>query len=261
MKHIGTRWRASAQGDFRLKDSKIQAVILAGGLGTRLRPYTFLLPKAMLPVGPKPIMEHLLEWLRTWGITDVIVSTGYLGKMLQEYFGEGSEWGMKITYATSPHPMGTAGQLKSAESKVRGRFVCLYGDQLFDFDLRKAIEFHEEKKASATMVLMKYSTELKYGFMETDKEGRLVEWKEKPTISGYINIGCYVMEKSFLRHISSGRVYEMNDAFKEAKAAGARIYAVKMKGTFMDIGDRKSFRDANDLYTRNMPKGDIERRK
>ena len=231
-------------------------MVLAGGLGTRLRPYTFLLPKPMLPVGPKPIMEHLLEWLKRWGIEDVVVSTGYLGKMLREYFGTGADWGIKISYATSPRPLGTAGQLKAAEGKVRGRFVCIYGDQLLDFDLAEALDFHQKKKATATMVLMKYSTELKYGFMETDREGRLTEWKEKPTISGYINVGCYVMEKSFLRYISPGRVYEMNDAFKEAKAAGARLYAVKVDGTFTDIGDRRSFKDANELYTRNLREGD-----
>src|SRR5437879_11025238 len=112
------RSRASALGVPPLTEiGKVQAVILAGGLGTRLRPYTFLLPKPMLPVGPKPIMEHILEWLKGSGITDVVVSTGYLGKMIQEYFGDGREWGMKISYATSPHPMGTAGQLKAAEAK------------------------------------------------------------------------------------------------------------------------------------------------
>ena len=234
-------------------------MVLAGGLGTRLRPYTFLLPKPMLPVGPKPIMEHLLEWLSKWGIEDVVVSTGYLGKMLQEYFGSGADRGMKISYATSARPLGTAGQLKAAESKIKGRFVCIYGDQLLDFDLAKALEFHQRKKATATMVLMKYSTELKYGFMETDKDGRLTEWKEKPTISGYINVGCYIMERSFLRFISPGRVYEMNDAFNEAKAAGARLYAVKVDGTFTDIGDRQSFREANKIYTRNLEGDDSGR--
>jgi len=230
-------------------------VILAGGLGTRLRPYTFLLPKPMLPVGPKPIMEHILEWLKGSGISDVVVSTGYLGKMVQEYFGDGTEWDVNIAYATSPRPMGTAGQLKAAEAKVRGRFVCIYGDALLDFDLRKAIDFHDKKQATATMVLMKYSTEMKYGFMETDKEGRLTEWKEKPEISGYINVGCYVMEKSFLRYVPAGRVYEMNDAFRVAKSRGARLYAVRVDGTFLDIGDRKSYKDANELYTRNMGQG------
>ena len=230
-------------------------------MGTRLRPYTFLLPKPMLPVGPKPIMEHILEWLKTAGITDIVVSTGYLGKMLQEYFGDGSEWGVKILYATSPHPLGTAGQLKAAEAKLKGRFVCVYGDALLEFDLRRALDFHAAKKATATMVLMKYSAEMKYGFMETDKEGRLTEWKEKPTISGYINVGCYVMEKAFLRYIPSGRVYEMNDAFREAREDGAALYAIKVDGSFLDIGDRKSYREANELYTRNMGEVGISRQK
>ena len=238
-----------------LKDNNLQAVILAGGLGTRLRPYTFLLPKPMLPVGPKPIMEHILEWLKGSGISDIVVSTGYLGKMVQEYFGDGTEWGVSIVYATSSRPMGTAGQLKAAEGKIRGKFVCIYGDALLDFDLLKAVEFHEKKRATATMVLMKYSTEMKYGFMETDKDGRLTEWKEKPEISGFINVGCYVMEKSFLRYIPPARVYEMNDAFRVARAKGARLFAVRVDGTFMDIGDRKSYKEASDLYTKNMEQG------
>ncbi|MDA4126894.1 MAG: nucleotidyltransferase family protein [Thaumarchaeota archaeon] len=235
--------------------------MLAGGLGTRLRPYTFLLPKPMLPVGPKPIMEHILEWLKGAGISEVVVSTGYLGKMLQEYFGNGSEWGIEIKYATSPHPLGTAGQLKAAESKIRGRFLCVYGDALLNFDLQKALDFHAQKKATATMVLMNYSAEMKYGFMETDKNGRLIEWREKPKISGYINVGCYVMEKAFLKYIPPARIYEMNDAFKEAQARGAKLYAIKVDGEFVDIGDRKSYREANDLYTKNMDQGGTAKRR
>ncbi len=208
----------------------------------------------MLPVGTKPILEHILEWLKMTGITDVVVSTGYLGKMVTEYFGEGSEWGMKITYATSPHPLGTAGQLKAAEPKIHGRFVCLYGDALLEFDLRKAIEFHVKNKADATMVLMKYSTELKYGFMDTDKSGRLTAWKEKPKISGFINVGCYVMEKRFLKFIPPGRMYGMRETFENARAAGARLFALKVQGDFIDIGDRKSYRDANEHYLKKVGK-------
>jgi mannose-1-phosphate guanylyltransferase len=208
----------------------------------------------MLPVGPKPILEHILEWLKGNEVTDVVVSTGYLGKMVSEYFGDGSEFGVYLTYATSPHPLGTAGQLKAAERKINGRFVCLYGDALLDFDLRKTVEFHERKKASATMVLMKYSTELKYGFMDTDKEGRLTRWKEKPKISGWINVGCYVMEKSFLRHIPPGTMYGMRETFEEARAKKERLYAMKVKGEFIDIGDRRSYRDANDQFMKKMGK-------
>lgn len=236
------------------RNSVVQAVILAGGLGTRLRPYTFLLPKPMLPVGPKPIMEHILDWLKRNGISEVVVSTGYLGKMLQDYFGDGSEWDMQIEYATSRHPLGIAGQLKAAEDKIRGRFVCLYGDAILDFDLRKAIDFHEKKKAEMTMVLMNYSTEMKYGFMETDRTGKLTDWKEKPTVTGLINVGCFVMEKSFLRYIPGKRMWGMRETFEQAMKSGARLYAIKMKGEFLDIGDRKAYREANDVYMRKMGK-------
>ncbi|MBI3858790.1 MAG: nucleotidyltransferase family protein [Thaumarchaeota archaeon] len=227
---------------------------MAGGFGTRLRPYTFLLPKPMLPVGPKPILEHILDWLKHNGVDDVVISTGYLGKMVQEYFGDGSEWDMTVEYATSPHPLGTAGQLKAAEAKIRDRFVCLYGDALLQFDLRKALSFHEKKKAEATMVLMNYSTEMKYGFMETDRLGRLTEWKEKPTISGFINVGCYVMEKSFLRFIPSRKMWGMRETFEHAKKSGSRLYAIRVKGEFLDIGDRKSYKDANEQFMKKIGK-------
>lgn len=232
----------------------MQAVILAGGLGTRLRPYTLLVPKPMLPVGPKPILEHILEWLKENGVTDIVISTGYLGKMIQEYFGKGRDWGVNIEYATSPRPLGTAGQLKAAEAKIRGRFVCIYGDALLEMDLRKLIEFHVSHRAVATMALMKYSTDLKYGFMETDEEGRLTEWEEKPRISGYINVGCFVMEKAFLRFIPPGEMYGMDVTFKEAMKKGARVYGLRMEGHFTDIGDRRSYREANDAFVEKMGK-------
>jgi len=208
----------------------------------------------MLPVGPKPILEHILQWLSSSGVRDVVISTGYLGRMIEEYFGNGSELGVRISYAKSVHPLGTAGQLKAAERKVKGRFICLYGDALLKFDLKRAVDFHSAHKALATMVLMKYSTELKYGFMETDKDGRLTEWREKPTVSGFINVGCFVMDKRFLRYIPQVRTFEMNVAFERARKAGERLYGVKVEGEFLDIGDRKSYRDANERYMQKIGK-------
>ncbi len=235
-------------------EGKVQAVILAGGLGTRLRPYTFLVPKPMLPVGPKPILEHILEWLKGNGITDVVISTGYLGKMIQDYFGSGKDLGTRIQYANSPRPLGTAGQLKAAEGKIRGRFVCVYGDALLEMDLRRVIDFHVKHRALATMTLMRYSTDLKYGFMETNEEGRLTEWREKPTISGYINVGCFVMEKAFLRFIPPGEMYGMKETFEKAMKRGAQVYGVRVEGHFTDIGDRRSYREANDTFVKKMGK-------
>lgn len=233
------------------KKSRIQAVILAGGLGTRLRPYTLLLPKPMLPVGPRPILEHIILWLKKNGISEVVITTGYLGKTIQEYFEGGKDWGVKIQYATSPHPLGIAGQLKSAESKLRERFVCVYGDAILDMDLDKLIQFHSTHSALATIALMKYSTNLKYGFLETDEGGLITEWREKPAISGYINVGCYVMQKGFLRFIPPNQMYGMREAFEEAMKHG-KVYGLKMGGRFTDIGDTKSYREANDEFTKRM---------
>ena len=233
------------------KNNRIQAVILAGGLGTRLRPYTLLLPKPMLPVGPRPILEHIIMWLKKSGMTEVVITTGYLGKTIQEYFGAGKDWGVKIQYAASPHPLGIAGQLKSAESKLRGRFVCVYGDAILEMDLKRLVAFHSAHSALATIALMKYSTNLKYGFLETDRDGLITEWKEKPVISGYINVGCYVMEKEFLRFIPPNQMYGMREAFGEAMKRG-KVYGVRMAGSFTDIGDTKSYREANDEFTKKM---------
>ncbi len=223
-------------------------------MGTRLRPYTFLLPKPMLPVGPKPILEHIIDWLRDAGIGEAIVSTGYLGRMIEEYLKDGKQIGVKISYARANRPMGIAGQLKEAESMIRGRFVCLYGDAILKFDLKGLFEFHARKKATATMALMRYSTSLKYGFMETDSEGRLRRWKEKPSISGYINVGCYTMEKRFLKYIPRGTMFGMKEAFEAAKKAGEPMYGYRTRGEFIDIGDRRSYREANEVFMRRLGK-------
>ena len=205
----------------------------------------------MLPVGPKPILEHIIDWLKASGITNIIITTGYLGKTIQEYFGTGKDWDVKIRYAASPHPLGIAGQLKSAESLVRGRFVCVYGDAILEMDLKKVMAFHEKHRPMATMTLMKYSTNLKYGFMETDKDGLLLEWREKPTITGYINVGCFIMEKEFLQFIPPGQMYGMKEAFEDAMKHG-KVYGVRAEGKFTDIGDTKSYREANDEFTKKM---------
>jgi len=208
----------------------------------------------MLPVGPKPILEHIVEWFASGGVREIVVSTGYLGRMIQEYFGNGSELGVKILYAASTRPLGTAGQLKAAEPKIKGRFVCHYGDAILNFNLGRVLDFHEKHGALATMVLMKYSSEMKYGFVETDKEGGLTEWREKPTISGDINVGCFVMEKRFLRYVPPGRTYGMKEAFDRARKAGERLCGVRVRGDFLDIGDRRAYREANDQYVRKIGK-------
>lgn len=230
----------------------MKAVILAGGLGTRLRPLTFFLPKPMLPLGDKPILEHLILWLKKHGITDIVLSVEYLRKVIEDYFKDGSDLGVKITYVRSDRPMGTAGQLKVAEPEIKDTFVCLYGDSLYNFDLNKIIKFHNEKKGIATMALHTYKIQLRYGFIDLDKSKKIVAWREKPEISGLINIGLYVMEPGFLSYIPSNAVYGMDTAFKEALNNGEKIYGYPIKDQFIDIGDKKSYYRAHEMFTRGL---------
>jgi mannose-1-phosphate guanylyltransferase len=237
-------------GEHALKTSadKIKAVILAGGLGTRLRPYTLLLPKPLLPVGTKPILEHIIEWLRKSGISEIVVSTGYLGRMIEEYFGNGSKLGVSIEYASSNEPRGIAGQLRAAKGMLGEKFICLYGDAILDFKLGKLLEFHERRRALVTMTLMKYETQLKYGLIGVDRNGLISSWREKPKIGGSINVGCYVMQKGFFRYIPDKKVYGMKEAFDEAMGSRERICALQVNGTFLDIGDKKSYLEANRFF-------------
>ncbi len=232
----------------------MQAVILAGGLGTRLRPYTLFLPKPMLPLAERPILEHLLEWLRKNNVSDVTLCVGYLRRIIEEYFENGKELGVSINYARTNRPLGTAGQLKSAESLLKGRFICLYGDSIINFNLKDAIKFHEKKQSIATIVLMEYKTHLRYGFIDLNGEGRVKAWREKPEVKGMINVGCYIMEKSFLKYIPKEKMYGMDIAFRNAIDAGEKVYGFPTKGTFMDIGDKKSYASAYEKYLNELGK-------
>jgi mannose-1-phosphate guanylyltransferase len=232
----------------------IKAVILCGGLGTRLRPYTLFAPKPMLPVGPKPIVEHIVDWLKANEVMHVVMATGYLGRVIEHYFGDGSAFGVAIEYARSDRPMGHAGQLKSAEGLLPRTFVCLYGDAILSFDLKRLLEFHKRKNALVTMALMRYETRMKYGVISTKSDGRVSKWKEKPAIGNDINVGCYVMEKKFLGYIPRGRVYGMKEAFKSAMEDDKGVYALRVEGEFTDIGDIRAHKAADEAYIKRYGK-------
>ncbi len=219
----------------------LKAVVLAGGLGTRLRPYTLFMPKPMLPLGDKPVLEHSIRWLSSSGIREIVICVGYLGRIVEDYFLDGRDLNVKITYARTRTPMGTAGQLKSAEKLIDETFLCVYGDSIFDFKVNDMIDFHLKEEVLATIALVPYKSTLKYGFIEMDEYGAVKKWREKPTVEGLINVGCYVMEPRFLDYIPEDKMFGMNLAFERALEANERIYGYVSKGSFTDIGDRKSY--------------------
>ena len=256
----------------------MKAVILAGGLGTRLQPYTFFIPKPMLPLGNKPLLEHIIEWVTSGNnnsntiskgkIDHIILCVSYLHRTIEDYFEDGGRFGIKIDYARSDRPLATAGQLKTAERFLDETFVCLYGDAVYEFDLDKMIGEHKSSKALISMALLSYKTNLRYGFIDINdgKEGagekqekqrqrnRVISWREKPEVRGLINIGCYVMEPEFLKLVPKSSAFGMDDAVRKALEQNRLVKGFKIESGFIDIGDKKSYLEAYKKYVKKLGK-------
>ena len=219
----------------------MKAVILAGGLGTRLRPLTDKKPKPMLPLGKKPLLEHLIRWIKKNGVKDIVLCVSYLHETIEKYFEDGSKFGVKIEYAISGKPLGDAGQLKTAQKFIDDTFVCVYGDSLFDFSLRNMITDHKKKKSFITMSLYEHKTNIKYGVIETEDNGKVLSWNEKPEIKSKINMGCYVMEPTTLNFIPKNKTYGMDDVIKKVISKRKIVNSILIKKGFIDVGDKKTY--------------------
>lgn len=233
----------------------MKAVILAGGLGTRLQPYTFFIPKPMLPLGNKPLLEYIIQWVKNaGGIDNIVVCVSYLHRTIEDYFEDGARFGVEIEYARSERPVATAGQLKTAEKLLDEPFVCVYGDSVYKFNLRKMIREHMQSKAFVSMALLAYSTKLKYGFIDINGKDKVTAWREKPEISGLINIGCYVMDPEFLKLIPKSGSFGMDDAVRKALEQKKTVKGFRIDTGFIDIGDKKSYLDAYKQYASRLGK-------
>ena len=232
----------------------MKAVILAGGLGTRLRPLNNSKPKPMLPVGEKPILEHLIEWTKKGGVKSVVICVSYLRKSIEDYFEDGSKFGVKIEYAISNKPLATAGQLKTAEEFIDDDFVCMYGDSIFNFSLKNMIKQHVTKKSFVTMSLNEFKTNLPYGVIETSKKGKVVSWNEKPEIKANVNMGCYVMNSNIFDLIPKNKAYGMDDVIKKVMKKKQAVNSFITKKGFTDIGNKESYKQACDEYEKRQEK-------
>jgi mannose-1-phosphate guanylyltransferase len=234
----------------------MKAIILAGGLGTRLQPYTFFIPKPMLPLGNKPLLEHIIEWLKNDdnNIDHIIICVSYLHRTIEDYFEDGSRLGIKIEYARSDRPLATAGQLMTAKKYIDDTFVCVYGDSIYEFSLREMIKEHDKLDAFISMALLSYKTRLKYGFIDINGNNKVTTWNEKPEIKGLINIGCYVMEPEFIDLIPASNAYGMDDAVRKALDMKKLVNGFKIESGFIDIGDKKSYLQTYKKYVERLGK-------
>ncbi len=247
----------------------MQALILAGGKGTRLRPLTVYTPKPIVPVLNRPFLLYQIEILRRAGITDITLSLNYQPDKIEQLLGDGSEYGVNLRYLTEPSPMGTGGAYKYAEDSIRETTVVLNGDVLTDLDVSKVVAFHRQKKSEATIVLTPVENPAAYGLVETDEENRVLRFREKPDASEVadlktknINAGIYVLEPSVLDFIAAGEnsSFEYN-VFPDLLKSQKPFYACILRGNYWrDIGTPESYLSAHHEFLSGKIKGfEIER--
>jgi mannose-1-phosphate guanylyltransferase/phosphomannomutase len=228
----------------------MKAVVMAGGEGARLRPLTIKSPKPMMPLIGKPVMEHILALLQRHSITEVIVTIQYLGQNIQEYFGDGSQLGMHITYSVEETPLGTAGSVKNAESLLQEPFIVISGDALTDYDLSTAIAFHTHKKSLATLILAHVANPLEFGVVITNSEGHITQFLEKPSwgevFSDTINTGIYVLDPKIFSYFEKNKAFDFSqDLFPIMLKQGDPMYGFIANGYWCDVGNLSEYLRAN----------------
>ncbi|MBV8160139.1 MAG: mannose-1-phosphate guanyltransferase [Acidimicrobiia bacterium] len=224
----------------------MKAVIMAGGEGTRLRPLTSNQPKPMMPLANRPMMEHIVRLLKEHGFDEIVVTLAFLPQAIRTYFGDGSEFGVRMVYATEETPLGTAGSVRNAREELTERFLVISGDVLTDFDLSAIVAFHDERKAMATIGLKAMENPLEFGIVITREDGSIERFLEKPTwgqvFSDTINTGIYVLEPEIFDAIPADQSVDFSgDVFPKLLADGAPLYGYVAEGYWEDVGNLEAY--------------------
>lgn len=225
----------------------LPVVIMAGGKGMRLRPLTGTTPKPMLTVGDKPILERILDRCRSAGLRDIFLSVNYLASQIQDHFEDGSRWGLTIKYLEEVEPLGTAGPLGLLPPDIGGPFVVLNGDVLTEVNLRRLVEFHDDRGRAATVAVREFVIEVPYGVVSL--EGVDVrEIREKPSFRHFVNAGVYVLTREILDLIPPGQACDMPDLLRDAIENGLSVKGFPIHEDWLDVGSFESLGEAREKH-------------
>jgi len=224
----------------------LKAVILVGGPGTRLRPLTYVVPKCLLPVGGKPLLERTMRYLEGYGIKDFVLCVAYLKKQIVDTFGDGSSLKLRIEYAEADSPLGTAGQLKTAAKHVDGPFVAMNGDIVTNLNIDRLVVTHKKFGGIATIALKEFGVKVPYGHVILGDNGSVTAFEEKPTLNYMANAGIYVMEPRLLDFIPEGRQSSLEtEVFPGLISKGERVGSYYEPAYWADVGSMADFERVN----------------
>ncbi len=234
-----------------------RAVILAGGLGTRLRPYTVVLPKPLMPVGPYPILEIIVRQLAGYGFDGITLAVNHQAEIIKAYFGDGSKWNIPIEYSLELQPLSTIAPLKLIEN-LPENFVLMNGDVLTDLALGELLDRHSAAKRLFTISAASRKSSINYGVLEI-KDDKLSGFQEKPEIELFVSMGVYAVSRAVLEYVPPGRKYGFDDLMRDLLRGGQEIHVERFKGYWLDIGRPDDYMQAIEEYDewkdRLLPRG------
>ena len=224
----------------------MKAVILAGGKGTRLKPYTTVFPKPLMPLGDKPILEIVIGQLKSHGFDEAIITVGHLAELIMTFFGDGSKFGVKIKYSREDKPLGTAGGLGLIKNELNETFLMMNGDVLTTLDFSDLVKYHKRNGAIATIGLKKRDVKIDFGVVEIDDGNSIVGYKEKPKIEYLVSMGVYAFEPLLLEYIKPNEYLDFPDLIKKLISNGETVKGYVYDGYWLDIGRPDDYMKANE---------------
>ncbi|HOE03240.1 MAG TPA: sugar phosphate nucleotidyltransferase [Anaerolineaceae bacterium] len=232
------------------KNAQVHAVVLAGGKGTRLAPYTRIIPKPLMPIGDMPILEIMLRQMKRAGIRQVTLTTGYLDNLLRLFFLDGRRLGLKIDYVREEKPLGTSGPLANVKGLTR-TFLVTNGDVLTDLDFAELIAYHQQQGAIATIATHKRKVTINLGVVDVDKDNTVTDYLEKPDFNYLVSMGLYVFEPRVLNYIAKDEYLDFPDLVRSLIAAGEKVNSFIFKGYWEDLGRPDDYERASADFERN----------